>query len=75
VGHSMGGGVALMIAVDFMERRRNSIRSLTLVDSLGPGSANPVAPLASVLATPRIFLDVAPATAIARESHAAFRFL
>ncbi|PZR88826.1 MAG: hypothetical protein DLM68_06890 [Hyphomicrobiales bacterium] len=34
VGHSIGGGVALMIAVDFMERRRNSIRSLTLVDSL-----------------------------------------
>lgn len=34
VGHSMGGGVALMIAVDFMERRRNSIRSLTLVDGL-----------------------------------------
>jgi pimeloyl-ACP methyl ester carboxylesterase len=34
VGHSMGGGVALMIAVDFMQRRRNSIRSLTLVDSL-----------------------------------------
>jgi pimeloyl-ACP methyl ester carboxylesterase len=34
VGHSMGGGVALMIAVDFMERRRNAIRSLTLVDSL-----------------------------------------
>ncbi|MGH6794658.1 MAG: alpha/beta fold hydrolase, partial [Methylocella sp.] len=34
VGHTMGGGVALMIAADFMERRRNSIRSLTLVDSL-----------------------------------------
>lgn len=34
VGHSMGGGVALMIAVDFMERRRMSIRSLTLIDSL-----------------------------------------
>ncbi len=34
VGHSMGGGVALMIAVDFMERQRNAIRSLTLVDCL-----------------------------------------
>jgi pimeloyl-ACP methyl ester carboxylesterase len=41
VGHSMGGGVALMIAVDFMERRRNSIRSLTLVDSLALAQRTP----------------------------------
>lgn len=41
VGHSMGGGVALMIAVDFMQKRRNSIRSLTLVDSLALAQKTP----------------------------------
>ncbi|MGH6813618.1 MAG: alpha/beta fold hydrolase, partial [Methylocella sp.] len=34
IGHSFGGGVALMIAIDFMKRRPGSISSLTLLDSL-----------------------------------------
>ncbi|MGH6836038.1 MAG: alpha/beta fold hydrolase [Methylocella sp.] len=34
IGHSFGGGVALMIAIDFMERRPGSVSSLTLVGSL-----------------------------------------
>ncbi|MGH6838895.1 MAG: alpha/beta fold hydrolase [Methylocella sp.] len=34
IGHSFGGGVALMIALDLMERRPGSISSLTLLDSL-----------------------------------------
>lgn len=34
IGHSLGGGVALMAALDLAERRPGSVRSLTLVDSL-----------------------------------------
>jgi pimeloyl-ACP methyl ester carboxylesterase len=34
IGHSIGGGVALMIAIELSERRGNSIKSLTLVDSI-----------------------------------------
>lgn len=34
IGHSFGGGVALLIAIDFMKRRAGSISSLTLLDSL-----------------------------------------
>lgn len=34
IGHSFGGGVALMIALEFMERRPGSVSSLTLLDSL-----------------------------------------
>jgi pimeloyl-ACP methyl ester carboxylesterase len=75
VGHSMGGGVALMIAIKFMEQRRNAIKSLTLVDSLAFGSANAMAPQASVLARHRIFRDGAPANAASSVGRAAFCFL
>jgi pimeloyl-ACP methyl ester carboxylesterase len=34
IGHSIGGGVALMIAIELSERRGNPIKSLTLVDSV-----------------------------------------
>ena len=34
IGHSFGGGVALMIALDFMKRRPGSVSSLILLDSL-----------------------------------------
>ncbi|MGH6793957.1 MAG: alpha/beta fold hydrolase [Methylocella sp.] len=34
IGHSFGGGVALMIAFDLIERRPGSISSLTLLGSL-----------------------------------------
>jgi pimeloyl-ACP methyl ester carboxylesterase len=34
IGHSMGGGVALMIATELSERRVTPIKSLTLVDSI-----------------------------------------
>ncbi|MGQ0445537.1 MAG: alpha/beta fold hydrolase, partial [Beijerinckiaceae bacterium] len=34
IGHSFGGGVALMITIDFMKRRPGSVASLTLVGSL-----------------------------------------
>jgi pimeloyl-ACP methyl ester carboxylesterase len=34
IGHSMGGGVALMIALDFLAKGRGAISSLTLVDGI-----------------------------------------
>lgn len=34
IGHSLGGGVALMIALDFAERRPHAIGRLVLVDSV-----------------------------------------